>query len=378
MVPQDQRPLNPSVPLVADKRMDPSVPASQSDGAALALLDLSLIMGTPMALRAAITLGVPEILARHSEPLTAEEILLEISGCKDKHDKLAAENLRRILAILVQNNVFSDESGEESGRSPLYGLTPLSKLLVDEPECKLMCSFEVHQQAKLTKAWLHLHEAVLDSSARPFEVANGMTIWQAFSEDKELAAHFHSAFQSGVHSHAKIFLQGYDGFEGVQTLVDVGGSYGTLLGIIVQAKPHIRGINFDRPHIIASAPELPGVEHVGGDFFESVPKGDTILLKSILHNWDDEQCIKILHNCRKSLPESGKVIIIEEVLLPPSNTSCKSRVAHKMNVSMLATCDGKERYAEDWSNLISSAGFQRHRMITLPNSFFDIIEVPMS
>nr|ARS23165.1 COMT3 [Plagiochasma appendiculatum] len=358
--------------------MDPSAPASQSYGAALALVDLSMIIETPMALRAAINLGVPEILARHSEPLTAEEILLEIPGCKDKHDKLAAENLRSVLAILVQNNVFSDESGEESGRSPRFGLTPLSKLLVDEPESKHICSVDLHQQAKLTKAWLHLHEAILDSSARPFEVANGMTIWQAFAEDKELAAHFHSAFQSSVRAESKIFLQGYDGFEGVQTLVDVGGSSGALLGTIVQAKPHIRGINFDRPHIIALAPELPGVEHVGGDFFESVPKGDAILLKSILHDWNDEQCIKILQNCRKSLPESGKVIIFEEVLLPLSNTSCKSRVGQKLNLTMLAIFDGKERYAEDWSNLISSAGFPRHRMIKLPNSFFDIIEVPMS
>ncbi|KAK0583392.1 hypothetical protein LWI29_036440 [Acer saccharum] len=82
------------------------------------------------------------------------------------------------------------------------------------------------------------------------------------------------------------------GFENVKHLVDVGGGLGVTLKAVTAKFPHIKGINFDLPHVIQHAPQYPGVEHVGGDMFESVPKGDAIFMKWILHDWSDEHCLR--------------------------------------------------------------------------------------
>jgi hypothetical protein len=82
-----------------------------------------------------------------------------------------------------------------------------------------------------------------------------------------------------------VVLAQYEGFKNMGNLVNVGGGTGQLLARICEEHPHIKAINFDQPHVIATAPELPGVTHVGGDMFESIPSGDNILLKWIMHHW---------------------------------------------------------------------------------------------
>ncbi|KAJ0087394.1 hypothetical protein Patl1_08348 [Pistacia atlantica] len=90
--------------------------------------------------------------------------------------------------------------------------------------------------------------------------------------------------------------------------------------------PHIKSINFDLSHVKADAPSYPGVVYVGGDMFLSVPKGgDAISMKWILHDWSDEHCLKILKNCWEALPNSGKVIIVDFILLETPDNSLSSK-----------------------------------------------------
>ncbi|CBI34619.3 unnamed protein product, partial [Vitis vinifera] len=74
------------------------------------------------------------------------------------------------------------------------------------------------------------------------------------------------------------------GFEGLKPLVDVGGGNGSILNVIVSKYPSIKGINFDLAPVIEKSPSYPGVEHVAGDMFTSVPNGDAIFMKWILHS----------------------------------------------------------------------------------------------
>ena len=90
--------------------------------------------------------------------------------------------------------------------------------------------------------------------------------------------------------------------------VDVGGATGSLLYSLMQVNPNLRGIVYDRPENVSQAQagaislglsERSAV--VAGDFFESVPAGDLYLLRFILHDWSDEDCIRILKNCRRAM-----------------------------------------------------------------------------
>ena len=79
---------------------------------------------------------------------------------------------------------------------------------------------------------------------------------------------------------SKAVISGYkDGFNQIKSLVDVGGGIGGSLSQIVRAFPHIKGINFDLPHVFATAPKYDGITHVGGDMFVSIPEADAIYMK---------------------------------------------------------------------------------------------------
>ncbi|XP_039010933.1 caffeic acid 3-O-methyltransferase 2-like [Hibiscus syriacus] len=112
----------------------------------------------------------------------------------------------------------------------------------------------------------------------------------------------------------KKILENYDGFEELKTLIDVGGGTKATFNMIITKHPSIKDINFDLPHVIEDAPTYPGVEHVGGDMFQSVPKGDASFMKWICQDWSDEHCLKFLNKCYEALRDQGKVIVAESIL----------------------------------------------------------------
>ncbi|KAK3194498.1 hypothetical protein Dsin_025808 [Dipteronia sinensis] len=107
------------------------------------------------------------------------------------------------------------------------------------------------------------------------------------------------------------------------------------------------------------------VEHIGGDMFESVPKGDAIFMKWILHDWSDEHCLRLLKNCYKSIPEDGKLIVVETILpdFPEANTATKA--AFQIDVLMMTqNPGGKERSRQEYMALATGAGFSGIRFET--------------
>ncbi|GLJ36042.1 hypothetical protein SUGI_0723160 [Cryptomeria japonica] len=92
-----------------------------------------------------------------------------------------------------------------------------------------------------------------------------------------------------------------EGFKKISSLVDVGGGLGSALSIIVGNYKHIRGINYDLPYVIAST--LPiAVQHVSGNMFEPIPSADAIFIKSVLHDWSDDDCVRVLRSCYEAIP----------------------------------------------------------------------------
>jgi hypothetical protein len=150
-------------------------------------------------------------------------------------------------------------------------------------------------------------------------------------------------------------------------VVDVGGSYGTLLSAILQNHPAARGILFDQPHVVAAARESleeAGVAErcaiVGGDFFVEVPSGgDAYILAQILHDWDDERSVAILQQCRRAIPAQGKLLVIELVL----PTGEEPFLGKWLDLHMLVLFAARERTAAEYEALFQAAGFALARII---------------
>ncbi|KAK1558853.1 hypothetical protein Q3G72_007434 [Acer saccharum] len=137
------------------------------------------------------------------------------------------------------------------------------------------------------------------------------------------------------------------GFENLKQLVDVGGGLGVTLKAITTKYPHIKVINFDLPHVIQHASHSPGVlEHVGGDMFESVPESEAIFLK----------------NCYKAIPDDGKVIVVEAVVLEIPEASAAAKTTSQIDVIMMTqNPGGKERTRQEFTSLATVAGFSAIR-----------------
>ncbi|RWR89530.1 5'-desmethyl-yatein O-methyltransferase [Cinnamomum micranthum f. kanehirae] len=158
-------------------------------------------------------------------------------------------------------------------------------------------------------SWHYLKDAVLEGCV-PFNKAHGMGAFEYHGKDKRISKLFNAGMFNHSTSAMRDVLENYMGFEGLKEIVDVGGGIGGSLMMIISKYPHIKGTNFDLPYVIADAPCSPGVKHVAGDMFENVPSGDAIFMKCILHDWDDERSIKVLNNCWKALPDAGKMLLV--------------------------------------------------------------------
>ncbi|KAH0978076.1 hypothetical protein GBA52_027795 [Prunus armeniaca] len=133
---------------------------------------------------------------------------------------------------------------------------------------------------------------------------------------------------------------------------------------LVEACPWIQGINFDLPHVVSLAQECDRIENVGGDMFDCVPKADAVIIKGVLHDWGDDECIRILKKCREAIPEDkGKVIIIEAVIDEKDEKGDikLTNVRLMLDMVMMAhTNTGKERTLKEWGYVLGEAGFSRH------------------
>jgi predicted O-methyltransferase YrrM len=164
----------------------------------------------------------------------------------------------------------------------------------------------------------------------------------------------------------------------VRRAVDVGGANGTLLTLLQEANPALHGIVFDRPNIAENA-KAHVVRHgfaertdvVGGDFFESVPAGDLYLLKFILHDWDDESCVKILRRCREAMEPGGRIAILEFVIGAHDDAGLTAL----MDLNMLAVADGRERSLAEFDALLDRAGLRRTAVLTTesPQSLIEAV-----
>ncbi|GIH74926.1 methyltransferase [Planobispora longispora] len=161
----------------------------------------------------------------------------------------------------------------------------------------------------------------------------------------------------------------YD-FSGVRTLVDVAGGKGHVLAAVLKAHSNVRGVLFDLEQVVPGARDFfaqAGLEDrcecVSGDFFASVPAGaDAYMLGSVIHNWSDEDAVRILRNVREAMAEDGRVLLVEFVV--PDDDS--PHVSKDVDIRMLAIFgQGMERSASEYGELLGKAGLRLNRQVEL-------------
>ncbi|XP_031096282.1 caffeic acid 3-O-methyltransferase [Ipomoea triloba] len=332
------------------------------EDASLFAMQLASASVLPMVLKSAIELDLLELIAKAGPGAAVSPS--ELAAQLPTTNPDAPVMLDRILRLLCTYSVLncSLRTLPDGRVDRLYSSTPVCKYLTKNADGVSMAPLLLMNQDKvLMESWYHLKDAVLEGGI-PFNKAYGMTAFEYHGTNPR----FNKVFNRGMSDHSTItmkkILEDYKGFEGLKSLVDVGGGTGATLNMILSKYPNIKGINFDLPHVIEDAPKYPGIEHVGGDMFVSVPKGDAIFMKWICHDWSDAHCLKFLKNCYDALPENGKVIVAECNLPEAPDTSLATKNVVHIDVIMLAhNPGGKERTQKEFEALAMGSGFRHFR-----------------
>lgn len=208
------------------------------------------------------------------------------------------------------------------------------------------------------------------TTGRPaFECSFGMPVFEYLDRHPETMRYF-ADLMSRTTAVMEAFVFADHRFEPFTRAVDVGGSHGRLMMALLEHHPESHGIVFDLPPtaeqaraIIAASPYADRIEVRGGDFFEAVPAGgDLYFLKQILHDWNDDECVRILRSIRRAIPDHGRLALIE-YLLPDTP---EHHPGFAMDIHMMVLSTGRERTRSEYAALLEAAGFRPDRVTENP------------
>jgi hypothetical protein len=299
------------------------------------------------AIHVAAELGVADLLA--DGPRTVEELAERSSA--------HPPSLYRLMRALASIGVFSEEPGRR------FALTPVAACLQDNGLTSQR-SFARIVGREFYQSWGNLFTTVR-TGERGFDMTYGAPWVEYFTAHPERGRLFDAAM-TGIHgAESEPMLDAYD-LSVFGTVADIGGGNGTLLAAVLNRHPGVRGILFDLPEVVDGArPTLAALgledrcELVAGSFFGSVPAGaDAYMMRHVLHDWEDEDAISILRNCREAMSPTSKVLVVESVIPPPNEPSFG-----KWLDLMMLVVGGRERTEEEYRRLFSSAGLELTRVV---------------
>ncbi|KAJ0986514.1 hypothetical protein J5N97_004870 [Dioscorea zingiberensis] len=312
-----------------------------------------------MCLKSMLELGIADALKKHGKAMNLSELASSLSIPPSK-----VQSFGRFMGILVHLELFATK--QDNSGNIKYLLTPMSHLLVKDemnitPFLRLLLDPIMCDSSHVLGPWFK------SPKDTPFELYFGKRVWDVADEKPE----FNTMFNEGMASDSLlvgdvVMMTCRDVFKGLKSLVDVGGGTGNMARAIAHAFPETKCTVLDLPHVVDTLKGDSLVEFVGGDMFVSVPQANAVLLKWILHDWNDEECVKILQRCREAIPskeEGGKIIIVDMVVGVTTDKHAYAIETQLLfDLLMMSLVSGKERNESEWKKIISAAGFTDYKI----------------
>jgi predicted O-methyltransferase YrrM len=283
-----------------------------------------------------------------------------------------AASLYRVLRALAGIEVIRETSHGK------FVLTPFGEALRSNVAGSLRATAIVELGEDHYAAWENLLHSVRTGETA-FDNKFGMPIWKFYEQNPENGSNFDRCMVEMTGAIHQAILEAYD-FAPFTHLTDVGGGHGALVAAILSEYPDLRGTVFDQPHVadgarktFADANLRQRTAAVGGDFFESVPAGaDLYTMKFIIHDWDDQRCVRILKNIRRGIAPGGKLLIFDTVI-PEGNAPHFGKL---FDLNMLVMTGGRERTEKEFAALLREGGFHLARVVPTESAISIVEAVP--
>ncbi|KAL0399775.1 UNVERIFIED_CONTAM: Trans-resveratrol di-O-methyltransferase [Sesamum radiatum] len=314
-----------------------------------------------MSLKCVIQLGIPDIILKHGKPMTLSELThsLHLNEAKSL-------SLERLMRVMIHSKFFINVKISEVKATEGYWLTPASHLLLRDEPLSVRPFALAMLDPILTDPWHHVSEWFrTDGDPTPFLTTHGRTFWEYAEQDPRLNCFFNEAMACDAKLVATVITKDCRNvFEGLKSMVDVGGGTGTVAKAIADAFPGLKCVVLDLPHVVSGCEGTENLTFVAGDMFEYIPPADAVFMKWILHDWPDEKCLKILKKCKQAISDKdreGKVIIVDMVVdFQKEYKAIETQLCFDMLMMNLAS--GRERTEKDWAEMFCAAGFTSYKI----------------
>lgn len=299
-------------------------------------------------LHTAVTVGLFERLT--DEPTAVTRLADELGLDPDKS--------YRLLRALGHYGVVTEDDGRR------FALTPVGELFGDDHPRSLQDNVLFLHSPEWVSAMLHLPAIIREGDPNGFVREFDCGVFEYMEDNPEFAEVFNNFMTAASRNQTDAVLEALDQYDFSQfsDVCDVGGGHGHLLCHLLDAHPHLDGVVLDLPSVVEEesqhwAPKL-GVEdrctYLSGDMFDEVPEADVYVLKWILHDWSDEECVRILSNIRDAAPADGRLFIVEAIIPGPQTPHFSKR----LDTTMMVHLGGRERTQAEYATLLDKADWE--------------------
>ncbi|KAM5588112.1 trans-resveratrol di-O-methyltransferase [Rosa sericea] len=315
-----------------------------------------------MSLKCAVQLGIPDIINSHGKAITLPELVtaLQLHPAKTGY-------VHRLMRLMVHSGFFATKQvcmNQDEQEEEAYDLTPSSRLLLKHKVPSMLPIVTAMLDPAFTTPWQFLGKWFRGNELTPFETAHGMGLWEYGDKNPEFNSLFNETMASDSGMMNLVIKDCKPIFEGLSSLVDVGGGTGTVARILCEAFPNLKCTVLELPQVVANLPDSVNLKFIVGDMFNAIPPADAILLKLTLHDLSDEECLKVLNKGRKAIQDSGqgKVIIIEIVINEEKDEHQSTETKLFFDMLMMVVVTGRERSEKEWEKLFLEAGFSKYKI----------------
>ena len=263
--------------------------------------------------------------------------------------------LYRLLRALAAIGLLAED--DDKG----FRLTEAGALLREDHPHSLKAMALLEEGPEHYAVWKHLVPILRDGRQDGFRREFGVSLFDYIRANPRYGAVFNQAMTSYsvVDTEWALAALASEDFSQIHTLCDVGGGHGHLACGLLTAYPHLRATVLDLPEVVDEsdqlwAPKLGLSErcrYLGGDMFREVPPADAYVLKSVLHNWSDDECVRILTNVRRAVIGTGRVFAADFVV-PGAEEPDFSKL---FDIHMMLVLTGRERTASEFAELMAAA-----------------------
>lgn len=276
----------------------------------------------------------------------------EIAGTTGAHP----DSLGRLLKLLSAHGIFRFHDGQVSHNDASRTLRS------DHPQS----TRDLARMFGVPVFWETF--AALDHTAktgRPaIEKVHPEGLWAWLSERPEASAVFNGAMIGKSFGQVAGVVASYD-FSQFEKIADIGGGRGHLLQAILGKWPVPTGVLFEQPYVIAEVESIASerLELRAGDFFtDELPSCDAYILMEVIHDWADEESLRILSAVRDSALKGAKLLLVEQ-LMPETPGPHWVKM---LDVHMMALFAARQRSADEYDRLVAQCNFRRVGAIDTP------------